>query len=88
MNIEFYQGDGQEGPYGYCKGIYVNWFLDEGKLDFSLEEDFDWDEEEFGEMAEKCELESNLRDWISEQEQTPNPHVFNRIIQECRKVFE
>jgi len=63
MNIEFYQGDGLNGPFGYCQGVFINWFLNyDNALDFSLEEDDEWDFDDHGEMAEECELEFKLRE--------------------------
>jgi hypothetical protein len=87
MKIEHYQGDGRDGPFGYCQGVFIKWLInEEDEFDFILEEDHEWDIYESGDMADECDLEYALRKWIEEEGEKPNPVVLKRIQAACAEI--
>ena len=72
---DYYDGDTDSGPYGYFKGFYVNWILNESNdIQFELKPDPN------AKIITEQELAFRyVSKWLTEQLSYNNSHPLNQI---------
>lgn len=66
---EYYQGDGENGPFGFIDGWFVSWSLNDcGELVFSLDldqHDIDTGELDAEDVADEGETKAFVTQWLA-----------------------
>jgi hypothetical protein len=79
---EWYQGDGKIAPFGFDRGWFVNWSLDEsGELGYELEPDEMAEEDD--EIADEDDVRRRVDEWLAAERRKESSHALDTLFARC-----